>query len=71
MMKKKNKNNKNNKNKKKQKKKKNKKKENKKQKKKKKKLLFLPSKGCVQICEAHNKNKYLQLSSENILAKKS
>ena len=38
--------------------------------KKKKKLLFLPSKGCVQICEAHNKNKYLQLSSENILAKK-
>ena len=59
MMKKKNKNNKNN---------KNKKNENKQ---KKKKLLFLPSKGCVQICEAHNKNKYLQLSSENILAKKS
>ena len=59
MMKKKNKNNKNN---------KNKKNENKQ---KKKKLLFLPSKGCVQICEAHNKNKYLQLSLENILAKKS
>ena len=53
---------------KKQNKKKNKKNENKQ---KKKKLLFLPSKGCVQICEAHNKNKYLQLSLENILAKKS